>query len=160
MIFIVLQLLLLFIAYQDFKKKSVMAILLFGVIVVSFFYSLLTQKAFFLLINSIINLSITAFFILSLTVYFSLKERKRVNIFAKHFGIGDLFFLICLSVVFSSTNFLLFIVLSSLVILLLSLFLNQFKIVLNNKIPLAGFQALFLSILLFIEKFSNIPLRY
>ena len=160
MLFIILQVLLFLIAYQDFKRQSVMAVLLFGIIAVSFAYSLQLQPTKLLVLNSLVNLAITTLIVGLLTAYYSIKSKRRINIFKKHFGFGDFLFFLCLCVMFSSEQYLTFIICSSIIILLLYLVLEKFNILSKNKIPLAGFQAAFLSLLLYLEKFTTIPARF
>jgi hypothetical protein len=86
--------------------------------------------------------------LLLVSVYFSLKERKWMDITKYHLGWGDIVFLLCPGIYLSSFTFLGFYVFSLALILLfyvLKYFIDREKIV---TIPLAGLQALLFGLLL------------
>lgn len=93
--------------------------------------------------------------ILFLTLYFSIKERRRVNIFKAYFGLGDLFFLCCITVYFSFLNYILFYIISLLAIILLTLFTQVMLKKTNPKIPLAGWQAILLLVFLVVDGYGR-----
>ncbi|RYE25519.1 MAG: hypothetical protein EOP51_03885 [Sphingobacteriales bacterium] len=150
MIFLTIGLLatLLFIAWQDFKYRAVywwlFIVLLFTLTVIKleqsnwaiFYQDFLTNSGFLLLQ------------ILTLNIYFSIKQGKLINLFNGYFGLGDLFFLLAIAAYFSFVNYLLFYTGSLLIIMAINITGKRRE----YKIPLAGEQALLFSILLIIER--------
>jgi hypothetical protein len=142
---------LVFIAWQDFKYRAVywwlFVVLLIALTELkimqgnwqSFFYDLKCNLMF---------LGVQLFF---LTGYFSLKEKKLVNIFNGYFGLGDLFFLLSISTYFSFFNYVFFYLISLLVIILVSMTIPFFVKKPDPKIPLAGEQALLLMGLMLVD---------
>jgi len=100
-----------------------------------------------LLRNTISNLFILLIQIFFVSVWFSVKNGRVINITDSHIGWGDLLFLISLAFYLSPGNYFLFYV-SSLVLVLLISFPSLIKGQNDVKIPLAGLQSLFLGILL------------
>lgn len=82
-----------------------------------------------------------------LTIYFSIKHRQFINITKSYLGLGDVLFLVCCTGVFSPINFVVFYLLSTIVVILIHI-VSQFFVKINPKIPLAGMQALTLIIVL------------
>lgn len=89
--------------------------------------------------------------VLLLSLYFSLKRGRRVNIFKGYFGLGDLCFLIAVSIYLPLLNYVLFYVGSLLLVIVLSVFRNAFFKQKSSKIPLAGYQAVFLLVLMILD---------
>jgi hypothetical protein len=139
---------LIFMAWQDFKFRAiywwlfVLVFMLLGQIKLS-------QSNWQVLLNDwVANVAFLALQILCLSVYFSCKERRWVNIFKQHLGLGDLLFLFSITCYFSFFNYILFYVMSLLVCLLLSLLINVYSANFKAKIPLAGMQAIVLCVAL------------
>ena len=86
------------------------------------------------------------FFILSL--YFSLKNRRLVNITNEFIGWGDILLLLCIAAYLSVLNFLFFYIQSLIASLLTWLCWQVMAGQKNKHIPLAGLQAIFFSIFL------------
>jgi hypothetical protein len=83
-----------------------------------------------------------------LTLWFSIRTGAPVNFLDSYIGLGDVLFLVCLSVYFSPMNFFLFYLTSLLLIAVATLFYQ-----LSNKkdhftVPLAGLQGIGLLLLL------------
>lgn len=141
--------LLSLIAYEDFKHRAISWYLLpvLGIVFLaaSFRQFPLSEIA----TEFFINFSFVAAQLLLLTVYFSIKERKPVNIIKKHIGMGDILFFIALCAAFSPVNFLVFYV-SGLAVTLLGAGIYH---LLSRKsimeIPLAGGFAVLLIIGIF-----------
>lgn len=93
-----------------------------------------------------INLLLLAGQLLLISIYFSLKKGRWINITGNLLGWGDILFLISIAFYLSVLNFLFFYV-SSLIIVL-SVWLIWQLVEKNKKIPLAGLQALFFAVFL------------
>lgn len=143
-----------FTGYQDFKFRAVywwiFPLLLMGLSCLAI--QTIGWNAVFR--HSYQNLAFLLIQMLFLTVYFSLKNKALLNIFEGYLGLGDLLFLLCISVYFSFGNYIVFYILSLLVVILFSLAARQVFKVTEQKIPLAGYQAILLFILLLADQFS------
>lgn len=82
--------------------------------------------------------------LLLLWVYFSLKNKKVVNITSRYLGLGDILFLIAITFYLSPVNYILFYVASLILVLIYTLTRQLFIKKDNPEIPLAGLQALLL----------------
>lgn len=83
-----------------------------------------------------------------LTGYVSLRRRKLTNIFKGYFGLGDLFFLLCIAFYFSCLNYIAFYLLSLMIVIVLTLIFGRRSTAEKEKIPLAGYQALLLILIM------------
>ncbi|RQO65403.1 hypothetical protein DBR40_23920 [Pedobacter sp. KBW01] len=83
-----------------------------------------------------------------LTGYISIKQKKLTNIFDGFFGLGDLFFLVVLCFGLSFLNYVLFYLLSLMLIILVTAIFGYQSSAHGKKIPLAGYQALMYMILI------------
>lgn len=134
---------------QDWKYRKIHLVLPLVIFAVSFF--LIPVKKYDLAEIVLYN---TIFFIITLgilTLYMSLKSKKFLNPFLHYFGLGDLLFYISIAPLFILKNYILFFILSLLFAILLQLGLKKFMK--ENTVPLAGFSALFLIIVLLKEYF-------
>jgi inner membrane protein involved in colicin E2 resistance len=135
---------------QDLKFRGVSWILFPIIFILCSIYNFIQLPALELVCNfgyNLIFLTILFFFVM---IYFSIKNRKFVNITKELIGAGDLLFFVCLSALFSPINFILFFISSLLIITLVS---GLIILIIKNKklqIPLAGLQAIFLGILIMI----------
>lgn len=146
---------LLAIAYQDFKFRAVywwlFVLLVAGLSALSFVETSGSLIASHLLYNC----SFLGVQLLFLTLYFSVKQKRLVNIFAEYFGLGDLLFLLSIMVYLSFLNYLFFYLFSLLVVIVVSIASRAFSKNANPKIPLAGEQALMLLVFMLIDIWSN-----
>lgn len=95
-----------------------------------------------------IYLSNAVFFIIILgvlIVYMSLKNKKIINPFANYFGLGDLLFFLAVTPLFLTYNYILFFIISMIFSIVMQLLFK--KIMKDNTVPLAGFSALLLSLI-------------
>lgn len=86
-----------------------------------------------------------AFFIIILSllvVYMSIKNKQFSNPFRNYFGLGDLLFYLAVTPLFVLRNYVLFFILSMFFAIILQLGLR--KKMQHQTVPLAGFSALFL----------------
>ena len=130
------------------------ALLLFLLIPCQFGLAYLIIGAEELFFNLGINTMLLAFQFLLLTVYFSLRTRHLTNIINKFIGIGDLFFFVFLSMAFSPFNFILFFILSLLLILIVYAIVMKGKLK-QYKIPLLGNMSIIYLVIVAIEYLSS-----
>lgn len=140
---------LILVFIQDWRYRKIHVVLPLAIFVVSFF--LIPVKKYEL--GTIVFFN-TAFFLLTLgilTLYMSLKSKKFLNPFLHYFGLGDLLFYIAVSPLFLLKNYILFFILSLVFSILMQFGLKKF--IKENTVPLAGFSALFLFIVVMKDYF-------
>lgn len=94
------------------------------------------------------NVAFVLLQLLALSVYFSLRKRKSVNIINSYLGLGDILFFVVMCAVFSPVNFILFYILSLIITVvgvLIHALITRQQI---PSIPLAGALAAMLIILM------------
>ena len=138
---VVLCLLMLSIFLQDLRYRAVHwwlfpLLLLCGILAKGTIISLWMPDFFY-------NLGFCVLQLLLLTLYLSARQGRFVLIFREHLGIGDLLFLVAVGAYLSFLNFLLFYVLSLVLIALFEL-VKGYWAETDKKIPLAGYQGLLL----------------
>ncbi len=142
-------LVLLGIAVQDFRQRSVYA-LWFPILVLLFCISRLygAPSIHDMLLSTGINLLFLALQFVMLTVYFSIKARHAVNITIALLGWGDVLFLASLAFYLPVLSFIAFYLLSLVFVLAAWLFWKLASGSSQKHIPLAGLQSLLLVCLL------------
>jgi hypothetical protein len=153
LIFIGLLLCLLIVFFQDWKYRAIHVLLP----TLIFLSSYLIVKHENKLSNKIILLN-TCFFLITLsilTIYMSLKNKRFLNPFQNYFGLGDLLFYITITPLFNFKNYILFFILSMFFAICLQFALR--KTMKHNTVPLAGFSALFLFMILAMDSLLSIP---
>ena len=147
-----------FIFYQDFKSRSVTWILFPIIAAAGVLYSIYYSGSLSILIkNFAINIGFLLLQYLILKIIFQIMKRKMKSQPESTIGIGDILFLLVCALFFSLVNFILFYCISLLFALALHFL---FKITFNKRfyqktIPLAGFQALFLFIYIWLNEIMN-----
>ncbi len=142
---------LLIIFFQDWRFRKIHVVLPFVIFIISFF--LIPIKNLELVEIAAYN---SIFFLINLgllTLYMCLKSREFLNPFNHFFGLGDLLFYIAVSPLFLLINYIIFFILSLVFSILIHFCLK--KIIKENTVPLAGFSALLLLILLMYDYFLN-----
>lgn len=133
------------IVFQDFKQREISWFLIpvafAGFICKAVFYKNSLVHDF--LFNSVF----VALQLLCLTIYFSIKNKRFLNIIDSYLGLGDILFLVVVCTVFSPVNFILFYVCSMMLTLLGVLIYNLLSAKQTRDIPLAGVMAGILLIL-------------
>ncbi|MEZ0130701.1 hypothetical protein AB9T88_13425 [Flavobacterium sp. LBUM151] len=145
----ILLLCLMIVLIQDWKYRRIHLILPIVIFALSFYIIPLKKAALFEII--LLN---TGFFLITLsilTLYMSLKSKKFLNPFEHYFGLGDLLFYIAVTPLFLLKNYILFFILSLLFAIVLQFGLKKF--IKEETVPLAGFSALFLFIILMKDSF-------
>ncbi len=141
-------LILLLIFLQDILSRSVYWFL-FPLLVLTLFVIRLQVQSLAVIAPLIgINLGFLTLQFLLLTVYFSLKNRKWVNITERLLGPGDLLSLGAISSYLSVLNYLFFYIASLLLVLSFWLIWQQLSRKKDSHIPLAGLQSLLFAVLL------------
>lgn len=146
------------IIYQDFKFRAVIWIAFPVLALLGIVYSLVFEPSFTrLLMNSSVNIVFLVLQFGLLYIYFRMKRAtgKLVN---DKIGLGDILFLLATCFFFSPLFFLLFYI-SSLAFSLLAFLLFRKKLFPAGslqKIPLAGFQAIFFIAFLTVYKINNL----
>lgn len=138
-----LSLILLFVFFQDWKYRRIHVLLLVAIFLLSVY---ITHTMPLLVKNILFN---GVFFLITLSVlvlYMSIKNKQFLNPFDHYFGLGDLLFYIAVTPLFILPNFILFFILSMVFALVLQVVFK--KLIHENTVPLAGFSALFLFIIL------------
>lgn len=130
---------LLTIAYQDFKSREVQWFW-FPLLLVLALFKIWYLDQFKELFSFLLNVIMVLLQLLLLTLYFSIKERKLINIADSYLGWGDILFLLNLCFLLSPVNFILFYLVSLLVTITSYLIYNTF-VNSSKPIPLAGLQA-------------------
>jgi len=147
----ILLLCLVLVFIQDIKYRKIHVILPIVIFIVSFF--LIPLKKYDLLEILLFN---TCFFFITLgilTLYMSLKSKKFLNPFEHYFGLGDLLFYVAVTPLFLLKNYILYFILSLIFAILMQFGLK--KIIREETVPLAGFAALFLFIILLKDSFID-----
>lgn len=153
---IAILLFLLVIMYEDFKNRTIhtfLPFLLFICLVAKYYTSANLGNH----IQTIgINIVFLIIQILLAMLFFTIKEKKMVNIFESYLGVGDILFLLSLSPAFSTINFIIFYTISLAIIAILYLVAATTKWVnRNHQIPLAGLQAILFIVVLCTEFYSK-----
>lgn len=135
----------LVIIYEDFKHRAIS----WWLLPILFFCLFLEAWSRNPSMNSLgfnigVNIIILLIQFAVVFIYFSIKNRKWVNIFKSYVGIGDLLFLFAISPFFTPIHFVLFEIVSLVLILVGSLTYGLIKKDWSFKIPLAGLQAILL----------------
>ena len=134
---------------QDIKSRSVYW-LLFPILIVLFIITaFIDHRAFNELWLSIsLNLGFIGLQLLIITCWFSLKEKRWVNISNGLLGWGDILFLVSISFYLSFVNFLFFHIASLILSLIVWILWQFFSAEKSKHVPLAGLQALILTFFL------------
>lgn len=85
-----------------------------------------------------------------LWIYFSIKHKKPIDLTKKHLGLGDVLFLIIITIYFSPVNYILFYIVSLILVLFYAVVAQSVKWIKDKSIPLAGLQAILLAIVIVI----------
>jgi hypothetical protein len=97
---------------------------------------------------TLVNFAFLALQISLISLYFSIKNKRFVNIVNGLLGLGDILFLLSITAYLSALNFLFFYVISLLLVLLAWSVRQSISVKKNREIPLAGMQALILMVFL------------
>ncbi len=140
---------LLMIFFQDIKDRTVFWFW-FPWLAILFIALRLSHHQLFAEVwqPALINCTFLIFQFLIVSIYFSIKKRRLVNLMDGFFGWGDILFLLCTACYLSMLNFLFFYVASLLAALVIWLLWQAISKEKNKHIPLAGFQAIVFTVFL------------
>jgi hypothetical protein len=142
---------LLFVFFQDWKYRRIHVTLPIAIFSLSFY--IIQQQSNIVLKIMSYN---TVFFLITLsvlTIYMSLKNKQFLNPFQNYFGLGDLLFYIAITPLFLLQKYILFFILSMIFAVVMQLGLK--KIIKQESVPLAGFSALFLIMIILNDTLLN-----
>ena len=144
--------LLLQICYQDFRTRQ-MSVLIWGIFCfVAMAYAVQQSVWSVLWRQGLVNMGFVTLQLGLVSLYFSWKHRRWVNISKEQLGLGDIIFFLPLCWLFTPFHFILFYLFSLLLVLLGFLIYNALATQKVQTIPLAGGQAICLIVvLLFIQ---------
>jgi hypothetical protein len=112
------------------------------------------QAASEIMATTAFNIAFLIIQMLLVTLYFSIKQQKLINITEGLLGWGDILFVLSIAFYFSFLNFIVFYVIS-LVVVLIS-WLTYIRLVKNEQhIPLAGLQSVLFTLLLIVGCFNR-----
>lgn len=134
------------IVFQDFKQRQVSWFLI-PLAFLGFAYKAFMYRES-MLSGFLFNTAFIVLQLICLTLYFSIKNKKFLNIIDTYLGLGDVLFFIVVCVVFSPVNFIAFYLCSMVITLFAMLAYNFFSSRKTNSIPLAGAMAGALMILM------------
>ncbi len=143
---------LLLITTQDFKERMVYWFFFPFLITLLIFDRInLKESVNDIFSTSFINISFFIIQLLMVTTYFSIKNKKIVNIFAELLGWGDVFFLIAVASYLSVLNFAFYYIASLILSLLFWIFWKKLVHPSGKYIPLAGIQAVLFAMFLIFD---------
>jgi len=139
------------ICYQDMRYRAVSWVC-FPLLAITMF-AIKQQEAGWreTLIHCAGGLSFFGIQLFFLWFYISLKHRRFINITSDCLGLGDILFLMAIAFYFSPVNYILFYTGSLIVVLIYTLVRRHFLKEPHYEIPLAGLQALLLSMLIMLS---------
>jgi len=140
------------IIYEDFRFRAIHWYWLVILSISAYFYSTAPTN------DVLANLSFLLIQIIGLTAYFSIKNKRLVNIVDRQIGLGDLLFFIPLCLLFKPIIFLFFFVISLTASLVGFLLIQKFWLKKLTTIPLAGCMSITLIMFLIIE--NNQPVSF
>ena len=141
-LFFVIALILVLIAIQDFKLRAVSWFLFPILFVLCIIRSLNYIDIAVLLKNFSLNALFTVIQLGIVYIYFAIKKGKFFKTFKKAIGLGDILFFIIICLNFCLINYIVFQIISLLLILLSFGFLRLVNIAKRKLIPLAGGMAI------------------
>ena len=138
-----LALVLLIMGIQDFKYRAISWYWFPGLAVL-----LILSNPDFELYSCLFNIGFIALIYVLLTLWFSIKNRRVIHLHQEHLGIGDVLFLISISVYFSPLSFFAFYLFS---LVLITIGTGMYLLLMKPAqltIPLAGLQGIALLVVL------------
>jgi ABC-type sugar transport system permease subunit len=137
--------------YQDFRYRGIWWGIIPALLVVLIWRGLYTENIETLTTLFFKNGTFLLMQWLGITLYYSAKERRLVNVIDRYIGIGDLLFFVALSIAFSQFNFVAFMVVGFMLTILGYGFYHLLSRKAEKSIPLAGTMSILLIALLCID---------
>ncbi len=138
---------------QDWKYRQIHVVLPITVLILSFY--IVRQKNDFFFTTSSYNVLFFLTTLGILTLYMSIRNKRFLNPFQNYFGLGDVLFYVAVAPLFLLQSYILFFIFSLIFALVLQVGLK--KISKEKTVPLAGFAALFLCIMIVKDLMLNFP---
>lgn len=147
---------LAFICYQDLLYREVYWLCFPALTLLVFILKYKSSGLQETLIHAGYSILFLTFQLAILWIYFLIKKRKNINLTRDYLGWGDILFLVAIAFYLSPGNYIVFYVMSLIVVLLYTL-LKDFvsRKTQNLHIPLAGLQAAILALLILLDQFSS-----
>jgi len=146
-------------AGQDFRFRAISVWLFFALFVFLGIIKVWETSWRMLFLDLGVNAAFLGVQFLCLSIYFSLKQGRWVNIFNEHLGLGDLLFMLVIAGYLSFYNYVMFYLLSLGICLLIGILISVFKKGFLKSIPLAGMQAMVFAVVLIISIFDQSLLK-
>ncbi|MEN0057115.1 MAG: hypothetical protein AAGC65_25785 [Mucilaginibacter sp.] len=141
---------------QDMRSRAVYW-LLFPVLILLFIAERSLQLSFTALLGpTLINISFLSAQLFLLWFWFSFRRKQSVDLTGQLLGLGDILFLVSIAFCFSILNFIIFYVISLLLIAIGWLLWQTFLKEENKFLPLAGLQAFLLMLCLIADWLSSV----
>lgn len=131
---------LLFVFFQDLKYRHIHVVL--PVLIFAFCFYIFKNNTLFYPMVLMYNILFVVLTLALLVFYMSIKNKTFMNPFQHYFGLGDLLFFLAITPLFLTENYILFFVFSMLFSVIMQLIFQ--KIMKIQTVPLAGFSAIFL----------------
>jgi hypothetical protein len=147
--------LLLILFYQDARERSFSVFLIIGLLPLFIGYNLLSISFEQFCEHILFNLAFTLLNLLMLTAYFSIKNKRLVNIADTYLGWGDILLFLLMSFLLSPVNYLSFFFFVPFLILSFIIFSRLFRYKTGKEIPLAGIQSAGLAVFFSIALISD-----
>ncbi|WP_346882340.1 prepilin peptidase [uncultured Algibacter sp.] len=149
---------LIVVFFQDYRKRTIHAILPITIFLLGLYLNYSSSDLEFIFM--IYNIGFVVINITGLVLYFSIKHKAIVNPIDTFIGLGDIVFFIAITPLFSLKPFILFFILGLLFSLLIH---GVFTLIKEMKtIPLAGYLSLFLILHIVLKDILkiNVPLSW
>ncbi len=154
LVYSVLVILLCFVLFYDVKQRSIHAILPVLIFITSVSINIFSEDL--LSIYIVYNLGFLSLNIIGLWLYFSVKKGKLSNPIDKEIGLGDILMFVAITPLYNLKTFALIFSSGLVFSLVLYFIVTLFKQI--ETIPLAGYLALFLVLIILIESIFNIKI--
>ncbi len=158
----VLVVILLSLAYQDWKERQVswLFFLPFSGVLIYQSMNVVTLRLF--MQNFLFSFGYLIVQMALIWLYFRLKTKRKVTIINTYFGLGDLLLLLIFTLSFSAINYVIFLTLGMLFSIVLHLLIVQFSSIQDNSVPLVTYFSIFYLLLWSLQKmnFFEVPLYF
>ncbi len=154
MSYVALGIVLIIIIWQDLKQRAIHVSLPFFLFLIALVINFFTDHLDYMM--SLKNIGFVVINILGLVLYYSVKNKSIVNPIDSMIGLGDILFFIAITPLFDLKSYILFFIVGMLFSLILHIIVNTIKK--QKTVPLAGYLALLLIVLIGLEYGFNLNL--
>ncbi|WP_420851581.1 prepilin peptidase [Psychroserpens algicola] len=149
-----LSIFLISVVWQDLKQRAIHIALPILVFITALIINFLSDHLDYIMCLK--NIGFVLVNIFGLVLYFSLKNKSIVNPIDSMIGLGDVLFFLALTPLFNIKSYILFFIAGMVFSLILHVITKTFKK--QKTVPLAGYLALFLIGIVFVERILNLNL--